>query len=316
MYQFNSVDRQDRNAGGRNTYKTNVIIKSNGLNSWHSPALFKTVCQISVRYFPLDEQNCSLKFGSWTQSIRTLEMRPMSVKFPSEHYTKNGEWSIHGMSLCRKPQKYQNWDYTFYHVVMSVQMRRVTSDYLINLIIPCCLISSMIFLGFILPPESGERIGLSITVLLAMTVFQQLTSEVMPSYDFPILGQYYFAIVLEISTSIVATTFILNFYHRTHRKMPYFLKKIILHWTSRLVFLHAEVTKLYRKNNISMEENRQNAESKYETKTNDTLNKSFRSSRRGRKDISQGAELEKYNDINDFQASKNLKQTQPRTFTG
>jgi hypothetical protein len=112
----------------------------------------------------------------------------------------------------------------------------------------------MIFLGFILPPESGERIGLSITVLLAMTVFQQLTSESMPAYDFPILGQYYFAIVLEISASLVATTLILNFYHRTNRKMPYWIKKFLLHWSSRLVLLHDEVLKKCPKNKKSSNE--------------------------------------------------------------
>jgi len=95
----------------------------------------------------------------------------------------------------------------------------------------------MIFLGFILPPESGERIGLSITVLLAMTVFQQLTSEIMPSYDFPILGQYYFAIILEIGASVVVTTMILNFYHRTNRKMPRWVKRLVIDWIATLVFL-------------------------------------------------------------------------------
>ena len=94
----------------------------------------------------------------------------------------------------------------------------------------------MIFLGFVLPPESGERIGLSITVLLAMTVFQQLTSELMPSYGFPLLGQYYFATMIEIGASLTVTTFILNFYHRSTRRMPAFLRKVILVWMATLAF--------------------------------------------------------------------------------
>lgn len=167
------------------------------------------------------------------------------------------------------------------------------------------LIPSFTFLS------TGERIGLSITVLLAMTVFQQLTSEIMPSYDFPILGQYYFAIVLEISTSIVATTLILNFYHRTHRKMPYLLKKIILHWTSRLVFLHDEVTKLYGQNSsCTVTENGLNPESKYEIKRSDALNQSFRSSRRGRKETNTGIEIDKFNDINDIFSNETKTETE------
>jgi len=94
----------------------------------------------------------------------------------------------------------------------------------------------MIFLGFVLPPESGERIGLSITVLLAMTVFQQLSSELMPSYGFPLLGQFYFAIMLEIGASLAVTTLVLNFYHRNRRRMPKTMRKVILQWLARLLF--------------------------------------------------------------------------------
>ena len=38
----------------------------------------------------------------------------------------------------------------------------------------------MVFLTFVIPPESGERISLSITVLMAMAIFQELTSQKLP----------------------------------------------------------------------------------------------------------------------------------------
>lgn len=85
--------------------------------------------------------------------------------------------------------------------------------------------------------------GLSITVLLAMTVFQQLTSEIMPSYGFPLLGQYYFATILEIGLALLITTIILNFYHRTNRHMPRWLRIVLLEWMSRIVFLHESAEK-------------------------------------------------------------------------
>ena len=158
-------------------------------------------------------------------------------KFPSEHFLRNGEWNIYSVKMKRHNRKYQCCVDRYVDVTITIEMGRESMDYVINLILPCCLISSMIFLGFVLPPESGERIGLSITVLLAMTVFQQLTSEIMPSYDFPILGQYYFAIILEIGASVVVTTTILNFYHRTNRRMPVWMKKLVMEWLAALVML-------------------------------------------------------------------------------
>ena len=50
----------------------------------------------------------------------------------------------------------------------------------------------MIFLVFLLPPKSGERISLGITVLLSMAIFQELSSEKLPSSSdtFPLLGMF------------------------------------------------------------------------------------------------------------------------------
>lgn len=38
----------------------------------------------------------------------------------------------------------------------------------------------MVFFTFVLPPECGERVSLCITILMAMTIFQELTSEKLP----------------------------------------------------------------------------------------------------------------------------------------
>ena len=85
-----------------------------------------------------------------------------------------------------------------------------------------------------------------------MTVFQQLTSEIMPSYGFPLLGRYYFATILEIGLALLITTIILNFYHRTNRHMPRWLRIVVLGWMSRIVFLHesAEICNKARRRTI------------------------------------------------------------------
>ena len=200
--------------------------------------MFTSVCQINVKYFPFDIQECQLKFGSWNYDAHTFNITPMKhYTFPSKDFQENGEWKVTMVKIKRKEEIYQCCTEPYVDVTVTIKMARQSMDYFIKFILPCCLISSMIFLGFVLPPESGERIGLSITVLLAMTVFQQLTSEIMPPYDFPILGQYYFAIILEIGASVVVTTMILNFYHRTNRKMPRWMKKLVINWIAVIVFL-------------------------------------------------------------------------------
>lgn len=238
---YNNIDLHDRIGGGRTTYQTSVLMQANGQNSWMSPAIFKTVCAIDVTFFPFDMQTCLLKFGSWASNSQQITLCPQNMTGQSNQYVDNGEWDIIDIIPRRNVVHYSTG--AFDDVTITIVIGRVFFVYCVNLIIPCFLISTMIFLGFILPPECGERIGLSITVLLAMTVFQQLTANIFPSFDFPLLGQYYFATSVEISISLLATTVVLNFTNRKNKKMPRWMRKLLLEWTARVVFLRKTVEK-------------------------------------------------------------------------
>src|SRR6218665_3776562 len=45
---------------------TKATLRHTGLVTWQPPAVYKSHCDIDVRYFPFDLQSCVLKFGSWT----------------------------------------------------------------------------------------------------------------------------------------------------------------------------------------------------------------------------------------------------------
>jgi len=66
----------------------------------------------------------------------------------------------------------------------------ISDSYVINLIAPCFLIFLISFLGFFLPVESGEKVNLEITILLALVVFLLRVGETMPPTpdSIPILG--------------------------------------------------------------------------------------------------------------------------------
>ena len=48
-------------------YNKNFMIKvhSDGQTEWLYPAEISSICQIDIKNFPFDTQQCKLKFGSW-----------------------------------------------------------------------------------------------------------------------------------------------------------------------------------------------------------------------------------------------------------
>jgi len=40
----------------------------NGTIKWNPPVIYKSYCPIDIKYYPFDEQNCTLKFGTWTHN--------------------------------------------------------------------------------------------------------------------------------------------------------------------------------------------------------------------------------------------------------
>ncbi len=62
--------------------------------------------------------------------------------------------------------------------------------YLFNLVLPCVFITGTTVLVFYLPPDSGEKVSLGVTVLLALTVFLLMVAESMPpqSLTVPLMG--------------------------------------------------------------------------------------------------------------------------------
>ena len=61
-----SADSDITFGGNFDRLNTRVILSHNGNSVWLAPVIIKSKCQIDVKYFPFDEQSCSLKFGSWT----------------------------------------------------------------------------------------------------------------------------------------------------------------------------------------------------------------------------------------------------------
>ncbi|KAG9343147.1 hypothetical protein JZ751_014120 [Albula glossodonta] len=201
-------------------YYCNVLVYSSGYVYWLPPAIFRSSCAINVNYFPFDWQNCSLKFSSLTYNAKeiTMELKEMSdpeteelykvewIIIDPEGFTENGEWEIVHKparrniykSIPKDSNKHQ--DITFYLII-----RRKPLFYIVNIIIPCVLISFMASLVYYLPADSGEKMTLSISVLLAQSVFLLLVSQRLPetSMAIPLIVKYLMFIMVLVTVVVL-----------------------------------------------------------------------------------------------------------------
>ena len=85
-------------------------------------------------------------------------------------------------------------------IIFTLKLRRKTLFYTVNLIIPCVGISFLSVLVFYLPSDSGEKVSLSISILLSLTVFFLLLAEIIPptSLAVPLLGKVDISIRIRI----------------------------------------------------------------------------------------------------------------------
>lgn len=167
-----------------------------------------------------------------------MDMLTTQVEADMSSYIVNGEWDVIEVPVQENKVQYPCCEDTFSDITYTIHIKRKVSYYVFNLIIPSMMIVVFALVGFCLPPESGERIALNITVLLSMTVFLNIASNTLPatSDSIPLLGYFYLMIMIELCSAIIVTTIVLRFYYFGHVRMPDNLRIVINEWIASMLF--------------------------------------------------------------------------------
>ncbi|XP_049597629.1 acetylcholine receptor subunit epsilon isoform X1 [Syngnathus scovelli] len=231
-------------------YYANVLISNDGSIYWLPPAIYRSTCAIEITYFPFDYQNCTLAFRSQTYSANEVDLilaagetgeRIEWVDIDPEAFTENGEWAIvHRPARKMINTRYSPDDLEYQEISFNLVIQRKPLFYVINIILPCSLISSLVVLAYFLPAQAGgQKLTVSISVLLAQTVFLFLIAQKVPetSLSVPLLGKY--IIFVMCVTTLIATNqiVVLNFSLRspsTHT-MSYQIKHLFLETVPRFL---------------------------------------------------------------------------------
>ncbi|EDL40182.1 cholinergic receptor, nicotinic, gamma polypeptide, isoform CRA_a [Mus musculus] len=230
----------------------NVLVSPDGCIYWLPPAIFRSSCSISVTYFPFDWQNCSLIFQSQTYSTSEINLQLSQedgqaiewIFIDPEAFTENGEWAIrHRPAKMLLDSVAPAEEAGHQKVVFYLLIQRKPLFYVINIIAPCVLISSVAILIYFLPAKAGgQKCTVATNVLLAQTVFLFLVAKKVPetSQAVPLISKYLTFLMVVTILIVVNSVVVLNVSLRsphTH-SMARGVRKVFLRLLPQLLRMH------------------------------------------------------------------------------
>ena len=215
---------------------------------------------MDVEFFPFDIQRCSMKFGSWSYDgvavdLQHIEFKPTHDKVVDKvkelvviengidlvDFYRSTEWDLLAIPAQKNVKRYTCCIETYPDIRFNITLRRKTLFYTVNLIIPCVAISGLTVLVFYLPSDSGEKITMSISILVSLTMFFLLLAEINPptSLVVPLIGKYLLFTMILLTLSIMITVVVLNVHFRsssTHNMSPW-VRRVFLNVLPRLLLM-------------------------------------------------------------------------------
>uniref|UniRef100_A0A1I7VY55 Cation transporter family protein n=1 Tax=Loa loa TaxID=7209 RepID=A0A1I7VY55_LOALO len=231
------------------TISTKATLRYDGEVTWEPPAIFKSLCQINVRWFPFDEQRCHFKFGSWTYSKDLLDLELLGGEPHYEleanangevdnitivddgidlsDYYPSVEWDIISRVAKRRTKNYASCcpDEAYTDIMYYLELRRKPLFYTVNLVFPCVGISFLTILVFYLPSHSGEKTEIIPATSISLPLIAEIVEVKLPN---------------SIKVKIAALN--LHFRKPTTHRMPEWVKWFFLKILPKMLFMRRPVS--------------------------------------------------------------------------
>ena len=197
---------------------TNVRYFPNGhARLWYPMNIVSTGCIINIEYYPFDTQKCAFWFLLADYFYTEVQLYAVNAKPPLLYYIDSQIWNL------TKAEANAN---ALVLYVVNLTVTRKPTFTIIIVIIPIMLLSLMSIMVFLLPPDSGERMSYSITLLLALMVFLTIVSDNLPKTSSPLPILSYFIGLHVLLSALITFATILNlrlYYKDEHEPVPSWL---------------------------------------------------------------------------------------------
>ena len=169
-------------------------------------------------------QTCELNFVPWGIGLDEMILHSANDIVLQSYFSENGEWTF--IELTAEDMLRSNINM----LKFRFKMKRKPTFLLVNVILPIVFMAVISVFVFLLPPESGERISFSITVLLALAVFFTLISDNLPKTSNPLSHLSYFLTIILVFSVVMCIVAICNlrlYFKDGNDPVPHFLAWIV-----------------------------------------------------------------------------------------
>jgi hypothetical protein len=187
-----------------------VHYSSSGSALMYIGDLFETTCLSDVTVYPFDVQKCHLELVPWSVNGTAVKIVSLDSDVSLMYYTMNGLWDI------EKTHTYVLQTSLTDQIIVSLEIRRRTLYHVVLLMVPLCALSMLPALVFLIPVESGERLGYATTSLLSLLLYQTAIASKLPENSLPGLSLLIlktFAEFLLACIILIMTVYAIRFYY-------------------------------------------------------------------------------------------------------
>ncbi|XP_066915847.1 neuronal acetylcholine receptor subunit alpha-3-like isoform X2 [Clytia hemisphaerica] len=193
-------------------YKTKALVSHTGEVLWSAPVMWRVSCEFDITWFPLDRQECTMKFGSWSYMNNQMRLslwydvsQSVNEIGHSHFMVKSGEWDINDVEINQEEVPYPCCQQPFSTIQYTITLNRMVLYYFLYIIMPLVSQILVFFCIFHIPYGVGDRMSFGVTILLGITVYLLVISEKLPekSDNKPMLGLCFIAEFYILSISLI-----------------------------------------------------------------------------------------------------------------
>lgn len=224
---FNSVE--SLTPVGHSGYEVTVTL-TNGYIQWEIGVVTKTGCTVVATDYPFDTQFCTISFTPWGYSNSEVSIITDEENINLEDFIENEEWAV--LESTQELSVAANRSIISYHLTL----KRRPVFFIVNMMVPVILLGMLNSLCFVLPIDSGERVGFATNVFLTFAVYLTILSSELPVSSPLSIMSYYVAAMLSVSsvTTLIAIFTIQVSIYDPNEKIPTILVYIVAFITCRV----------------------------------------------------------------------------------